>query len=154
MGKNINVIVKKTQKHIGQQGSLVKLSAGYVFNYLIPNNIVEMPTKGKIKHLQMFNTIANKKQETLFINATNIKKQIESINKIQIIRKIGTQKSIFGSINEKDILKRIFYQTNQTIEKKSIKLPEIKNIGIFHIVIKLYNNETYNLKLQVIPSNI
>lgn len=154
MGKNITVIVKKTQKNIGKQGSLAKLSAGYIFNYLIPNNIVEIPTKGKIKHIQMFNTIANKRQETLFINATNITKQIESINKIQIAKKIGTKKSIFGSINEKDILKSIFNQTNQTIEKKSIKLPEIKNIGIFYVVIKLYNYETYNLKLQVIPSNI
>lgn len=154
MSKNITVIVKKTHPNIGNKGSLVKLSKGYIFNYLIPNNIVEIPTAGKIKHLKMFNTIAHKQKETLFITATNIKEQVKSIHKIQIIKKMGTKKSIFGSINEKDVLKEIFNQTNQKIDKKFITIPEIKNVGIFNLIIKSFNDETYTLKLQVVPNNI
>ena len=154
MTKNITVILKKTHPNIGKKGDIVKLSAGYIFNYLIPNDIVEIPTKGKIKHFQMFNTIENTKRQNLFLNAEKIREKIQNISKIYVTKKIGDQKHIFGSVNEKEILHEIFKHTNEKIEKKDIQIPEIKNIGIFDLIIKLIDNEKHNLILQVIPSNI
>lgn len=154
MTKNITVLIKKTYPKIGTQGQIVKLSAGYIFNYLIPNGIVEIPTKGKIKHLQMFNKIANDKKKNLIVDAQNKRNTIQNINKICITKKIGQGQSIFGSVNEKEILNKIFMQTKEKIEKKDIIIPEIKNIGIFNLVIKFINNETCNLTLQVMPKNV
>ena len=154
MTKNITVIVKKSHPKIGNKGDIVKLSAGYIFNYLIPNNIVEIPSKGKIKHFQMFNKIAKIKQQNIINEAKNIRNKIESINKIYITKKTGDQQHIFGSVSEKEIINKIISHTKQKIEKKDVKIPEIKQIGIFNLTIKSLNNENYNLILQVIPSNI
>jgi len=154
MAKNITAIVKKTHPKIGKKGDIVKLSAGYIFNYLIPNNIVEVPSPGRIKHMQMFNQIANARKKNLAIQAKNTKKQVESIYKIHITKKIGNKQYIFGSVNEKEIVNKIFHQTNETIEKKDIEIPEIKQIGIFNFTIKCIDHEKYNLMLQVVPSNI
>ena len=154
MAKNITVIVKKTHPNIGQKGDIVKLSAGYIFNYLIPNNIVEIPSKGTIKHFEMFNKIAHIKKQNLILDAENTRKKIESINKIHIIKKIGNKQNIFGSVNEKEIINKIMYHTNQKIEKKDIQIPEIKQIGVFNITIKCLDNDSYNLILQVVPTNI
>ena len=154
MTKNITVIIKKTHPKIGKKGNLTKLSAGYIFNYLIPNNIVEIPSKGKMKHLQMFNTIANTKKYNAIIKANSTKDIIESIYKINIIKKTGNKSYIFGSVSEKEVLNKILHQTNQKIDKKDIVIPEIKQIGIFNLTIKSINNETYTLILQIIPNNI
>ena len=154
MSKDITVIIKKTHPKIGKKGEIVKLSAGYIFNYLIPHNIVEIPSQGKIKHLKMFKAIANTKKQNNLIYAQNMRKQIERIYKIHITKKIGSKQHIFGSVNEKEILNRLFNQTTKKIDKKEIDIPEIKNIGIFNLTIKSINNETYSLNLQVVPSNI
>nr|YP_010865195.1 ribosomal protein L9 [Campylaephora boydenii]WGT74144.1 ribosomal protein L9 [Campylaephora boydenii] len=154
MGKHLTVIVKKTHPQIGNTGDIVKLSAGYIFNYLIPNNIVEIPTQGKIKHFQMFNTIEKTKKQNAIIKAQNTKQKIENIYKINITKKIGNKQHIFGSVNEKEVLSKIIHQTNQKLEKKDIGIPEIKQIGIFNLTIKYLDNKKYNLLLQVVPSNI
>ena len=152
--KNITVIVKKTHINLGSQGDILKVSTGYAFNYLLPNNLVEIATKGKIKHFKMFNTIANKKKDILKANIVKIKNKIENIKKISIKKKTGKELQIFGSINEKDIIQEILQKTGNKLEKKQIEIPEIKNIGIFDITLKFIENESYFLKLQIIPENI
>ena len=154
MTKNINVILKKTYPKVGEEGEIVKLSAGYIFNYLIPNDIVEIPSQGKIKHLKMFSKIANERKQKLITEAENKRNIIKSISKIHITKKIGNGEHIFGSVNEKEILDKIFIQSQQKIEKKNIQIPEIKSIGIFNLTIKFIDNKTCNLILQVIPNNI
>nr|YP_009297089.1 ribosomal protein L9 [Ceramium japonicum]AOM66432.1 ribosomal protein L9 [Ceramium japonicum] len=154
MTKNITVIVKKAYPKLGNKGEIIKLSKGYAFNYLIPKNIVEIPTKGKIKHLQMFQNIANNKKQSLIIDAKHKRNIIKNIDAIHITKKIGNMPYIFGSVNEKEILNTILKQTKQKIEKKDIKIPEIKSIGLFNLTIKFIDNETCNLLLQVVPNNI
>ena len=154
MKKNITVIVKTTHSSLGRKGSILKVSPGYAFNYLIPNNLAEIATKGKIKHFTMFTTIENKKQEALKLESIKLKNQIEYIKKISLKKKIGQNTQIFGSINEKDIIKIIFLKTGYKLNKKQIQIPEIKNIGIFNIMINFIDNESCSLKLQVIPENI
>jgi len=154
MTKNITVIVKKTHTNLGTKGDILKVSPGYAFNYLLPNNLVEIATKGKIKHFEMFKKIANQKQDILKANIIKIKNKIENIKKISIKKKIGKEQQIFGSINEKDIIQEILKQTGNKLEKKQIQIPEIKSIGIFDIKLKFIENESCFLKLQIIPENI
>nr|QCI05118.1 ribosomal protein L9 [Centroceras clavulatum] len=154
MQKYITVIVKKTHKQLGKKGKILKLAPGYIFNYLIPNDLVEIPTKGKLKHFAMFNSIEDRKKQTLILQAKNIKEKIEMIKKISITKKIGDKRQIFGSINEKEIINEIYKQTNQIIEKKYIEIPLIKTIGLFSLPIKLLNQQEFNLIIQVLPCNI
>lgn len=154
MKKYITVIVKKTHKQLGQKGQILKLAPGYIFNYLIPNDFVEIPTEGKIKHLAMFNSIEDRKKQSTIIQAEGIKKQVEAIQKINITKKVGDKKQIFGSVNDKEIINEIYKQTNQVIEKRYIKIPIIKTVGLFSLTIKLFNQQEFKLTIQVLPSNI
>nr|YP_009398555.1 ribosomal protein L9 [Lophocladia kuetzingii]ARW67741.1 ribosomal protein L9 [Lophocladia kuetzingii] len=61
MKKKINVIITKDKYQQAKKGSIVKVSSGYAFNYLIPNQIAELATKGRIKHTKMFEDIKQKK---------------------------------------------------------------------------------------------
>nr|QCI04072.1 ribosomal protein L9 [Antithamnionella ternifolia] len=154
MKKNITVIVKQTHDNLGEKGQVLKVSPGYAFNYLLPNNLVELATKGKIKHFNMFTKIANQKKDIVKMEAIKLKNQIQQIKKISIKRKIGQQQQIFGSINEKDIIQKILEQTKSKLDKKQIQIPEIKNTGIFNILIKFIENESCYLQIQIVPENI
>lgn len=154
MPKYTTVIVKKTQAKLGVQGEILKLAPGYVFNYLLPNNLVELASKNKIKHYQMFDIIAKKKKENILNEANKIKQQIIKIEKISIVKKIGDQNNIFGSINSKDIINEIAKHTGYELDKKSIEIPPIKSSGSFSLLIKSLDSQDYNIIIQIIPQNI
>ena len=82
MKKNVTVIIKKTHPNIGNMGEIVKLAPGYVFNYLIPRDLVTIPTPGQIKHLTMFNLMGQRKKERITLESNKVLHKIEKISKI------------------------------------------------------------------------
>lgn len=154
MKKEIKIIVKKNMPHIGDVGTITKARLGYVLNYLLPNNIVDIATPGKLKHAHMLQQIQLKKIEAIQSKAIEIKNNLEKIPKISIKKKTGDQQQIFGSVSEKDIINYIFQMTGEKLDKKQITIPVIKEIGIYSIEIKIIDNIQVILKLQILPDNI
>nr|YP_009391319.1 ribosomal protein L9 [Dipterocladia arabiensis]ARW59463.1 ribosomal protein L9 [Dipterocladia arabiensis] len=154
MTKKINIVLLKDHNSIGQKNTIVQVSRGYALNYLIPKQIAEFATKNKMKHLNMFNIIKEKQKEKNKIRANQIAKNLISIKKISIMKKVGDNYNIFGSINEKDIIEKIFKHTGIKFTKKQIKLNHIKKIGIFNLEINLFDNQLYQMNISIIPANI
>nr|AOM64638.1 ribosomal protein L9 [Riquetophycus sp.] len=154
MRKKIQVIIEKTNKKLGKKGSIIKVSQGYALNYLIPNNLAQFATKGKIKHINMLQKLEEEKLQEQYNKAYEVQKNLAEVAKISIKKKYGEQQQIFGSINEKEIIEEIFNYTGEKLEKKQISLPEIKKLGIFNIEIQIFNDIITNLKLQVLPEDI
>jgi len=154
MKKNIQIIIKKNIPHLGEPGTITKTRLGYALNYLIPNNIAEIATPGILKHAEMLKKIKSKQLEEIKIQANIIKTNLEQIPKISIKKKIGDHKQIFGSVSEKDIISYILDCTGQQLEKKQISMPDIKEIGIYTLRIKIIENVFVDLKLQILPTDI
>ncbi len=154
MKKKISIILKQNYPQLGEKGKISKVSPGYALNYLIPKNIAELATRNKIKHIEMFNQIANKQQEKYYDEAITIKNNLEIINHIFTNKKQGENNLFFGSINEKDIIHLLTKCTGKLFDKKQIKIDNIKNIGITNIQINIANNLTCTIRLYIVPENI
>lgn len=154
MKKKIQLILNQTINNLGLKGHIVQVKPGYAFNYLIPNNIAKIATKGSIQHAQLFEEINKRKIEANQIKAQKIQHKLEILKKISIKKKVGENRNFFGSINEKEISIEILKYTGYKLDKKQIKIPEIKKIGIYIIKIEIINNQTINTKLQILPENI
>nr|YP_009391935.1 ribosomal protein L9 [Acrosorium ciliolatum]ARW60079.1 ribosomal protein L9 [Acrosorium ciliolatum] len=154
MKKKIKIILKKDHLNIGQKGKITNISPGYAFNYLIPNNIAEIATKNKIKHITMFKNIKNQEIKAYENTSKILQSNLEKIKKINIRKKVGKNNNIFGSINEKDITNKILKYIGISIDKKQIKVDNIKKIGIFNININILHNIQYSIQLNITPENI
>lgn len=154
MKKKIQIILKKDHLNLGEIGKITSISRGYALNYLIPNDIAEIATKNKIKHITMFKQIKNKEIKNSEIISKALQKNLEILNKISIRKKIGKKNNIFGSINEKDIKNKILKYIGIKIDKKQIIINNIKKIGIFNIEINISNNIKCNIQVNIIPINI
>nr|YP_009511763.1 ribosomal protein L9 [Melanthalia intermedia]AXI97640.1 ribosomal protein L9 [Melanthalia intermedia] len=151
MKKNIDIILKKSLANLGQAGSRARVSAGYAYNYLIPSDIAEIATLGKIKHCTMFQNIREKNLDLVNIQIQRTKHNLNQLAKITIKKKIGVNNQIFGSISDKEVLLAILECANEKLDKKNLDMPEIKYIGIYTANIRLAQNVTVLLKLQVVP---
>nr|YP_010728906.1 ribosomal protein L9 [Lithothamnion corallioides]WEA77072.1 ribosomal protein L9 [Lithothamnion corallioides] len=152
MKKTIQVIIKQKDSFLGPINTTKSLALGYVFNYLIPNNIVEIASEGKIKHINMLKNIKSKQAKINYNINLEMKTNLEKIQKINIRKKLGQNQQIFGRITENEVIEQIIKLTGKRLDKKQIKLPNIKEIGIYDIVIRIQENINTIVKLQILPS--
>nr|YP_009392765.1 ribosomal protein L9 [Bostrychia tenella]ARW61327.1 ribosomal protein L9 [Bostrychia tenella] len=153
MKKKISIILIKDYLNIGNKGDIAEVRAGYAFNYLVPYKIAEITTENKVKHLQMIDQITSNHIKANEITKNRIKQKLENLQKISIYRKKGKNNYIFGQVTEKDISIYVLKYAGIKLDKKQIKIPNIKQLGAFTTQIKLSNNINLNLKLNILPVN-
>nr|YP_009509372.1 ribosomal protein L9 [Gracilaria vermiculophylla]AXI97022.1 ribosomal protein L9 [Gracilaria vermiculophylla]QXU75225.1 ribosomal protein L9 [Gracilaria vermiculophylla]WDZ67989.1 ribosomal protein L9 [Gracilaria vermiculophylla] len=154
MKKKITVILKKNLVSLGSVGSIVQVSSGYAFNYLIPYNFAQLPTKGKLKHYKMFSDLKQQKLDEIHVKLQVLSKKLGQISKISLKKKVGNNNQIFGSVSDKEIIANLFFVIGEKLEKKNINLPNIKTLGIYNFDILLAKNIQIDIKLQILPAFI
>ena len=132
------VILKRDVKGTGRAGDVVKVNDGYARNMLIPKGYAIEATKGNIRSLEK---VKEKQAEDEAQQRAAASEKAEQLKKAQvtIVTKSGEGGRLFGSITSKDIADAVMEQTGISVDKKKIKLDQpIKNLGTFHVEIKLY----------------
>nr|UAD84261.1 ribosomal protein L9 [Gracilaria changii] len=151
MKKKITVILKRNLANLGSVGSIVKVSSGYAFNYLIPFDFAQLVTTGTLKHHNMFLNIKQKKLDEFRSKLEIVIQKLNKIAKITVKKKVGNNNQIFGSVSDKEILLILFDITGEKLDKKNLYFPNVKKIGIYNLSIVLTNNVKVDIKLQVLP---
>nr|YP_010196456.1 ribosomal protein L9 [Gracilaria cearensis]UAD83853.1 ribosomal protein L9 [Gracilaria cearensis] len=154
MKKKITVILKKNLVNLGSEGSIVKVSSGYAFNYLIPYDFAYLATTGRLKHCNMFLNIKQRKLNEIKGKFQIVTQKLNKIAKISVKKKVGNTNQIFGSISDKEIISNILYLTGEKLDKKNLYIPNIKKIGVYNLDIILTNEMKICIKLQVLPAFI
>ena len=132
------VILKRDVTGTGRAGDVVKVNDGYARNMLIPKGYAIEATKGNIRSLEK---VKEKQAEEEAQQRAAASEKAEQLKKAQvtIVTKSGEGGRLFGSITSKDIADAVMEQTGISVDKKKIKLDQpIKNLGTFHVEIKLY----------------
>lgn len=154
MSKKVDILITKNGLKNIKKGSTIRVSRGYAFNYLIPKQIGEIATQGKLKHINMFNNIIKQRQETRNITENLIRKKLDKIKKVSIYKKTGDNQLIFGSITEKDIHKWLQHHSNLDKEKIKFEVTEIKQLCIESMKLNYQLSVKMIKRLYVLPINI
>lgn len=149
--KKVKVILHKTIGPSMQKGDIIETACGYARNYLLPNQIAFLATKDKIKQFSKYKEIQIQKISKQQDKLNSLKNYLEQIQKFSVRKKINQHYKFFGSITPKDVTQLIKYSTNITIDRKQIKVPQIRQAGYYPVQIKLLQNITVILWLQVLP---
>ncbi len=149
----MQVILKKDVQNIGEVGDLVNVKDGYARNYLIPNELAEVATKGALAQRERNIARIKAKAEKLHQEALSAKEEIEKIEKITLSAKAGESGKLFGTITTKKLSEELLNKTGMEIDKKSIILDSpINHIGNFVMTIKLSSKVKAQLNVEVSAS--
>ena len=149
----MQVILKKDVQNIGEVGDLVNVKDGYARNYLIPNSLAEIATKGALEQRERNIARIKAKAEKLHQEALAAKEEIEKIAKISLSAKAGESGKLFGTITTKKLSEEILAKCGMEIDKKSIILDSpINHIGNFVMTIKLSSKVKAQLNVEVTAS--
>ena len=147
----MKVILKEDVKGLGNLGEIVEVSNGYSRNFLLPQKKAVEATPHNIK------TVEQKKKELedkMKQNLHEIEEQSKKMNELSvtIARQVGEGEKMFGSVTTADIAEAITKE-GMTIDKHQIILEKpIKELGLFHITVKLHPKVSAEIKVWIVKS--
>ncbi len=147
----MKVILRQSIETLGEVGDIVTVRDGYARNYLLPNGIAYVATKGNEKVL-----VEEKKRLTLRknrerIEAEKIAAELEkNESSITIPMQVGEEDRLFGSVTKEMIAEKLA-EKGFSIDRRKIEIDEpIKTLGIFTVNAKLHADVTGKIKVWVV----
>ena len=135
---------------LGEQGSVVDVSKGYLRNYLIPRKLAQPATKGAVETIRQRQQAAERAARNAVEQA---EENVKLLNRtvLTIPQQAGADGRLFGSVTAQDIATAIREARGLRIEKRDVHLPEpIKNVGTYMVVVEIVENVTATVKTMVV----
>ncbi|WP_455716606.1 50S ribosomal protein L9 [Anaerosporobacter sp.] len=145
----MEVILLQDVKTLGKKGDKVKVNDGYARNFILPKKLGVEATAKNINDLKLQKANEEKIAKEILEQAQAFAKELEE--KVVVLKiKLGKDGRTFGSISTKEISIAAKEQLGYDIDKKKLQLAEpIKNMGTFHVPVKLHQKVTGELTVKV-----
>jgi large subunit ribosomal protein L9 len=143
------VILLEDVESLGEKGSVVDVSKGYLRNFLIPRKLAQPATRGALEAARR----SAEAQERAAVQAqTRAQDDAEVLSKtvITISQQAGEDGRLFGSVTTQDIADAIQEARGMTVDRRRVHLEEpIKHVGTYMVVVEVADGVTANVKTMV-----
>lgn len=145
---NTTVLLREDLEHVGGRGEIVKVKAGYARNYLLPQGLATLATKGNVNQIEQERAALLKKAAIEKATAEAQREQMESLA-LTFERKIGEHGHLFGSVTSMDIAEAL-QAKGYEIDRRKISLRDpIKETGEYTVNVKLHREVTLAVPVTV-----
>ncbi|HTB70831.1 MAG TPA: 50S ribosomal protein L9 [Solirubrobacteraceae bacterium] len=135
---------------LGEQGSVVDVSKGYLRNYLMPRRLAQPATRGAVEAIRQRQEAAERAERNAIEQA---EENVNLLNRtvLTIPQQAGADGRLFGSVTAQDIANAIKEARGLKIDKRNVHLPEpIKNVGTYMVVVEVVNDVPATIKTMVV----
>ena len=151
----MQVILKKDVQNLGEAGDIVNVKDGYARNFLIPQSVAEVATKGALENREKNLARIKAKQEKLHAEALETAKKIEAVGTLELSAKAGESGKLFGTITTKKLTEELSAKAGIEIDRKNVTLnAPINKIGNYTMLIKLTSKVKCELAVTVTASEV
>ncbi|CAL4324664.1 50S ribosomal protein L9 [Buchnera aphidicola (Chaitophorus sp. 3695)] len=148
----MKVILITSFRNLGEVGELIQVKSGYARNFLFPKEIALPAIKKNIEYFEnRKKSLEAKKIKKLKIANFRIQ-EIKKIKSIKIFAKSGDKGKLFGSINTRDISRKL-NKMGIKIHKSELKLKNggLRSIGEYVVLFQPHKDIYTNIKLIILP---
>ena len=136
--------------NLGDRGTVVDVSPGYLRNYLVPRKLAQPATKGALEEAQRRMEAAERAkadaEERAQENAALLTKTV-----LTIAQQAGEDGRLFGSVTAQDIVDAIREARGIRIDRRKVHLEEpIRNVGTHMVVVEVADGVTATVKTMVV----
>ena len=143
-------ILLQDVEQLGERGSVVDVSPGFLRNYLIPRKLAQPATKGALEAAQARQAAADKAardaKDRAQDNAALLGRTVLTIE-----QQAGEDGRLFGSVTAQDIADAIRDARGIRVDRRKIQLEEpIRNIGTHMVVVEVDEGVHATVKTMVV----
>jgi large subunit ribosomal protein L9 len=149
---NIEVLLIKPVRNLGNEGEAVKVKAGYARNFLLPQGLA-LPVNRSTK--RQLDVLATRRAERLSKELADAKATAEKLSALVVVVsvKTGEDGKPHGAITNMEIHKAIV-ALGFPIERHHIKIGEpLKTLGEHAVTVKVHPEVTAEVKINVVSEN-
>lgn len=145
----MKVILLQDVKSVGKKDEIVNVSDGYARNFIFKKNLGIEATQKNLNDLKLRKQNDDKLAAQKLADAQAFGEELKT-KSITVSIKAGQDGRTFGSVSTKEIATAAKEQLGYDLDKKKMQLQEpIRNIGTFHVPIRLHPKVTAELKVIV-----
>jgi len=145
----MEVILRRAVDNLGHPGDLVKVSAGYARNFLLPRGYAFEATPGNRKRIEQERQRLDAAESGRRDEAQGIADRLAEVS-LTFSARVGEEGKLFGSVTAADIAQQLEAQGHH-VEKRQIDLHEpIRALGVYRIPIRLPADVRPEIKVWVI----
>lgn len=150
MAKRVSVVLNQSVSKLGNNGDLVEVAPGYARNYLIPQGLASIATKGIVKQVEERKEKERQQKLAEKQAAENKKVAFKTIGKLTIRKQVGEENAIFGTVTTQDIADIIKEQAGIEVDRRGIEVPDIGTTGDYQAEVRLHPEVSATVDFQVI----
>lgn len=135
---------------LGERGTVIDVSKGYLRNYLVPRKLAQPATRGAIEAIRQRQEAAERAERNAVERA---EENVGLLNRtvLTVPQQAGADGRLFGSVTAQDIAGAIKEARGLKIDRRNVHLPEpIKNVGTYMVVVEVVENVTATVKTMVV----
>jgi large subunit ribosomal protein L9 len=145
----MEVILRQAVDNLGHTGDIVKVSAGYARNFLLPRGLAYEATPGNKKRLEQERVRLEAAESDRRGKAQDLATRLEQVS-LTFSARVGEEGKLFGSVTPGDIALELEKQ-GLHVEKRQIDLHEpIKSLGVYRVPVRLHADVKPEVRVWVI----
>jgi large subunit ribosomal protein L9 len=153
LGRTVpQAILLEDVETLGQRGTVVDVSAGYLRNYLVPRKLATPATAGSIEAAKRRMEAAERAEQ----EATERSRENAAVlgrTVLTIAQQAGDDGRLFGSVTPQDITDAIRDARGIKIDRRKIHLEEpIRHTGTYMVVVEVADDVMATIKTMIVAA--
>jgi large subunit ribosomal protein L9 len=143
-------ILLKDVDGVGEKGTVVDVSKGYLRNFLIPRKLAQPATRAAVDAARRK---ADAEERALRDAETRAHEYADLLNRtvLTISQQAGEDGRLFGSVTNQDIADAIREARDIRVDKRKVHLEDpIKHVGTYMVVVEVADGVTATIKTMVV----
>ncbi len=146
----MQIILLKDVEKLGLRGEIVDVKRGYARNYLLPRQLAEVATPGRVAEIQRIDEQRARHEARSAEQAAEIAEVLgKTVLRFDV--KAGPTGALFGSVTPTDIADEIWRARKMRVDRRKIGIDTIKRIGRYTVPIDVFESVVAEVKVLVVP---
>ncbi|WP_319756034.1 50S ribosomal protein L9 [uncultured Sphaerochaeta sp.] len=149
----MKIILNQDVVNLGEEGDVVVVKNGYARNFLLPNNMAVMFNRTNQAIFASRAAAIEKRKEEKRAASASMKEKLDNVE-ITMVVSAGESGKLFGSVTSAMVQEALAKQGIE-VERKKIEVAthSIKMVGTYSVRVRLYEDESAEVKLVVESEN-
>ncbi len=150
MAKRVKIVLNEDIRSLGSDGDVVEVAPGYARNFLLPYGKGLPVTPAVLKQVAHRKAKKEEEEKALKQEALDFQTALTTIGRFTVKKQVGEDGVLFGTVTNGEVAEEIEKATKKEIDRRNITVPEIHGTGKYKVQVKLHNEVTAEINLEVI----
>ena len=146
----MEVILLQDVEKVGLRGDVVSVARGYARNYLLPRQLAEPATAGRVAELKRLDE-QRARHEARSVEQAREVAEVLGKTVLRFEMKAGPTGSLFGSVTATDIADELWRTRKVRVDRRKIEIDTLKRIGRYSVPVHVFEDVTAEVKTLVVP---